>query len=69
MSKLTDIRPAKADGDLVLREAWRAKDLLSSAYGHDVHRLFAETRAREELSGHPLLSLADLKQPANRLEG
>ena len=55
----------KGGGDLVLQEIWRIKDTLSASYGHDVHRLFAETREQEEQSGHPLVNLADLrKQPA-----
>ena len=41
--------------DLVLQEIWRIKDALSASYGHDVKRLFAETRQREKLSGHPLV--------------
>ncbi len=45
----------KGGGDLVLQEIWRIKDELSAARGHDVHRLFAETRQREKLSGHPLV--------------
>ena len=61
MSKTTDIRPAKATGDLVLQEVWRAKDTLSAQYGHDLDKLFAETRRREKLSGHPLV-----KPPAKR---
>ena len=32
----------------------------SASYGHDVHRLFAKTREREDRSGHPLISLTDL---------
>ena len=32
------------------------KDTLSAAYGHNVHRLFAEARKREELSGHPVVT-------------
>ena len=56
MSKTTDIRPAKAAGDLMLREVWRAKYTLSARYGHDLDKLFAETRKREELSGQPLVS-------------
>ena len=43
-------------GDLVLQEIWRIKDTLSASYGHDVKRLFAETRQREKLSGHPLVN-------------
>jgi hypothetical protein len=39
---------------VVLQEIWRIKDTLSASYGHDVKRLFAETRKREKLSGHPL---------------
>ena len=44
-------------GDLVLQEIWRAKDTLSAEYGHDLDRLFAETRKRQELSGHPIANL------------
>jgi len=55
MSKTTEIRPAKTTGDLVLKEVWRAKDTLSAQYGHDLDKLFAETRRREKLSGHPLV--------------
>lgn len=57
MSKTTDIQPAKATGDLVLQEVWRAKDTLSAQYGHDLDKLFAETSRREKLSGHPLANL------------
>jgi hypothetical protein len=57
MNKTTDIRPGKETGDLVLREVWRAKDTLSAAYGHDLDKLFEETRKREKLSGHPLVEL------------
>ena len=56
MNKTTDIQPTKATGDLVLQEVWRAKDTLSAQYGHDLDKLFAETREREKLSGHPLVS-------------
>ncbi|HZF01946.1 MAG TPA: hypothetical protein VE344_08630 [Methylomirabilota bacterium] len=55
--KTTDIRPTKETGDLVLREVWRAKDALSASYGHDLDKLFAETRKHEKLSGHPLAKL------------
>ena len=57
MDKMTDIRPQKAAGDLVLQEVWRAKDTLSARYDHDLDKLFAATRKREKLSGHPLVSL------------
>jgi hypothetical protein len=56
MSKTTDIQPTKATGDLVLQEVWRAKDTLSAQYGHDLDKLFSETRKREKLSGHPLVN-------------
>jgi len=56
MSKTTDIQTAKATGDVVLQEVWRIKDTLSASYGHSVKRLFAETRRREKLSGHPLVN-------------
>lgn len=55
MSKATNLQPAKQSGDLVLQEIWRIKDTLSASYGHDVKRLFEETRKREKLSGHPLV--------------
>ena len=57
MSKTTDIPPAKATGDLVLQEVWRAKDTLSAQYGHDLDKLFVETSQREKTSGHPLANL------------
>jgi hypothetical protein len=47
----------KGGGDLVLQEIWRIKDQLSAARGHDVHRLFADARKRQELSGHPVVNL------------
>ena len=50
MNKATEIKPSKATGDLVLQEVWRAKDTLSAQYGHDLDKLFAETRKREKLS-------------------
>lgn len=54
MSKPTDTQSAKATGDVVLQEIWRAKDTLSAQYGHSLDKLFAETRKREKYSGHPL---------------
>lgn len=57
MKQPIDIQSAKATGDLVLKEVWRAKDTLSARYGHDLDKLFAETRKREKLSGHPLVHL------------
>ncbi|MEP6664517.1 MAG: hypothetical protein ABJC04_12730 [Verrucomicrobiota bacterium] len=66
MNETTDKQPAKATGDLVLQEVWRAKDTLSAAYGHDLDKLFAETSKREKLSGHPLVNLqGQRKKPAN----
>jgi hypothetical protein len=44
-------------GDLVLQEIWRIKDKLSAARGHDIHRLFADARKRQKLSGHPVVNL------------
>ena len=55
MTTTTETRSAKPTGDLVLQEIWRIKDSLSAAYGHDVKRLFAETRKREKRSGHPMV--------------
>jgi hypothetical protein len=50
------------NADVVLEEIWRAKDTLSAAYGHDVHRLFAEIREQEKNCGHPLVVLSDLRK-------
>jgi hypothetical protein len=44
-------------GDLVLQEIWRIKDELSAARGHNVHRPFAEARARQVHCGHPVVDL------------
>jgi hypothetical protein len=44
-------------GDVVLREIWRIKDALSVSYGHDVDRLFDESRERQKRSGHPVVNL------------
>ena len=57
MNKTTDSSPINPKGDLVLQEVWRAKETLSAAYDHDLDKLFAETRKREKLSGHPLVNL------------
>jgi hypothetical protein len=59
--KPTKEPPAIESGDLVLKEIWRIKDELSAARGHDVHRLFAETREREKTSGHPFAELPILR--------
>ena len=48
---------AKGGGDLVLQEIWRIKDELSAARGHDIHRLFADARKRQKLSGHSVVNL------------
>ena len=56
MSKASDIQ-TKSTGDIVLQEVWRAKDTLSAQYGHDLDKLFEETRKREKLSGHPLANI------------
>lgn len=47
----------QSGGDLVLQEIWRIKDELSAARGHDMHRLFADARNRQKLSGHPVVNL------------
>jgi hypothetical protein len=48
-------------GDLVLQEIWRIKDELSTARGHNVHRLFAEARKRQKKSGHPIVKMPNPK--------
>ncbi len=61
MSKTTKEPKPNQSTDLVLQEIWRIKDTLSASYGHDVKRLFAGTREREKLSGHPLVNLQKQK--------
>jgi hypothetical protein len=58
---------ARCGTDVVLGEIWRIKDTLSASYGHDVHRLFAETRAHEKTSNHPQVSVADLRKKTANL--
>ena len=55
MSKTIDLQTAKPTGDLVLQEVRRAKDTFSAQYGHDLDKLFAEARKREQPSGRPLV--------------
>jgi hypothetical protein len=58
MSNKTTAEPKTIrNTDVVLQEIWRIKDTLSASYNHDVSRLFAETRKREKLSGHPFADL------------
>ncbi len=64
MSKTTDIQNAKPSGDVVLREMWQIKDALSSSYGHDVDRLFAEARERQKQSRHPVVNLQTKRHKA-----
>ena len=54
----------KGGGDVVLQEIWRIKDAQSAARGHDVHRLFAEARERQEHSGHPVVNLRTKRHKA-----
>ena len=58
MSNKTTAEPKTIrNTDVVLQEIWHIKDTLSASYNHDVSRLFAETRKREKLSGHPFADL------------
>ncbi len=51
--------------DEVLREVWHIKDELSASYGHDIARLFAETREHQRKSGRPSVNLEKQnKEPA-----
>ena len=52
------------EGDLVLREVWRAKDALSAARGHSVEKLFADLRKREKKSGHAVVNLQKKRRKA-----
>ena len=62
MKKL--LRDQPTDGDLVLREVWRAKDALSAARGHSIDKLFADLRKREKKSGHPVVNLQTKRRKA-----
>jgi hypothetical protein len=64
MSKASDIQTKKPSGDVVLQEIWRIKDTLSASCGHDVDRLFAETRERQKHSGHPVVNLQTKRRKA-----
>lgn len=64
MSKTTDIQTAKPTGDVVLQEIWRIKDTLSASYGHDVDRLFAQTRENQKKSGHRVVNLQTKRRKA-----
>ncbi len=57
MNQTTQTVNTEMEGDLVLREVWRAKDALSAARGHSIDKLFADLRQREKKSGHPLVNL------------
>ena len=61
MSNVTKASKPNQSTDLVLQEVWRAKDALSASYGHDLDRLFAETRERQKHSGHPIVTLQKRK--------
>jgi hypothetical protein len=56
MNNPTEKLKPKQSFDTVLQEIWRAKDSLSAAYGHDVDRLFADTRERQRQSGRPVVN-------------
>ena len=58
------LRDQPTDGDLVLQEAWRAKDALSAACGHSDDRLFADARERQRLSGDPVVNLQTILRKA-----
>jgi hypothetical protein len=54
--------------DDVLREVWHIKDELSVSYGHDLKRLFEESRARQRASGRPSVNL-EVKKTQNEQQG
>ena len=56
----TKTAPPKTEtgiADDVLREVWRIKDELSTRYGHDLDRLFAQARENQRQSGRPSVNL------------
>jgi phosphopantetheinyl transferase (holo-ACP synthase) len=64
MNKTPQTVGAEMEGDLVLREVWRAKDALSAARGHSIDKLFADMRKREKKSGHPVVNLQTKRRKA-----
>lgn len=64
MNKTTQTANPEMEGDLVLREVWRAKDALSAARGHSIEKLFADLRKREKKSGHPVVNLQTKRRKA-----
>ena len=68
MNKKTSTIPTETEGDLVLREVWRAKDALSAARGHSLDKLFADLRAREKASGHPVVNFEKPKGAKPRVK-
>ena len=58
MSKISETKPSLS-GDVVLQEVWRAKDVLSAEYGHDLNKLLTLTREHEKTSGHEIVSFED----------
>jgi hypothetical protein len=65
MSEATKEQKLHETGDVVLKEIWRIKDELSASYGHDVDRLFAEARKRQETSGHQVVNLQTRQRKAS----
>lgn len=61
-TRATPAQSKNGVGDDVLREVWRIKDELSASYGHDLNRLFAETRENQRKSGRPSVNLETQKQ-------
>ena len=57
MRKTSEIKTTETTGDVVLQEIRRIKAALSASYGHDVDRLFAESRERQKRSGHLVVNL------------
>ncbi len=64
MNKTRDNQTQTPAGDVVLQELWRIKDTLSASYGHDVDRLFAQTRENQKKSGHPVVNLQTKRRKA-----
>jgi hypothetical protein len=56
MNNATNELKRNRSTDTVLHEIWRVKDTLSASYGHDVDRLFADSRERQKQSGHPVVN-------------
>lgn len=56
MAMTTAARNSEAAADAVIREVRRTKENLARQQGFDVRRIAAAARAKQDQSGHPVVS-------------